>query len=354
MLAGEQRRRHDDGDLHTVHRGDEGRPQRHLGLAEADVAANKAVHRPAGTKVFAHGMDGIRLVVGLVIREAGRELVVDALRRGEHRRVAHQPRGGDLDEAAGHVEQAFLQLGLARLPGDAAELVEQCIRALAAVAREQVDVFDRQEEFRIVRIDEFEAGMRRAGRLDGAQADEAADAVLGMHDDRALIEPGDLGKEIRATLAPLRAPHHAVAQNVLLADDDDVASLETAFEAEHSRPGLTRLQLADIGEFLDGNDIAETMFGEHLQQTVERSFRPARHQHLGTGRPLVGNVLYRLVEDVDAGAVRIFAAGRPAQRMPGRAAMVSTCRVSPSCSLKGERRMAARSSSSRPNRSASR
>ena len=47
VLAREQRRRHDDRDLLAVHRRDEGGAQRHLGLAEADVAADQPVHRPA-------------------------------------------------------------------------------------------------------------------------------------------------------------------------------------------------------------------------------------------------------------------------------------------------------------------
>ena len=50
MLAREQRGRHDDRHLHAVHGGDEGGAQRHLGLAEADVAADQPVHRPAGAR----------------------------------------------------------------------------------------------------------------------------------------------------------------------------------------------------------------------------------------------------------------------------------------------------------------
>ncbi len=47
VLAGEQRGRHHDRDLLAVHGGDEGGAQRHFGLAEADVAADQPVHRPA-------------------------------------------------------------------------------------------------------------------------------------------------------------------------------------------------------------------------------------------------------------------------------------------------------------------
>jgi hypothetical protein len=51
VLARQQRRRHDDGDLLAAHRRDEGGAQRHLGLAEADIAADQPVHRPAGAEI---------------------------------------------------------------------------------------------------------------------------------------------------------------------------------------------------------------------------------------------------------------------------------------------------------------
>ena len=71
--------------------------------------------------------------------------------------------------------------------------------------------------------------MRRTGRLDRPQADETADTVLGVDDDAAFVEAGDLGDEIGAALAALRAAHHAVAENILLADDDEIAGLEARF-----------------------------------------------------------------------------------------------------------------------------
>ncbi len=55
---------------------------------------------------------------------------------------------------------------------------------------------------------------------------EAADAVLGVDDDGAFIEPCDFRDVIRATLAALGSAHHAVAENVLLADDVDIACFE--------------------------------------------------------------------------------------------------------------------------------
>ena len=102
----------------------------------------------------------------------------------------------------------LLQLGLARLPGAAAELVERAPRPIRAVARQKLDVLDRQEQPVVAGIVELEAIMRRAGRLDRLQADEAADAVVGMDDDVAGRERGRFGDEIgrRACASSSGAP----------------------------------------------------------------------------------------------------------------------------------------------------
>ncbi len=62
---------------------------RHLGLAEADIAADQPVHRVAGAEIVEHRIDGGVLVLGLLIGEAGAELVIEPGRR-------HQDRGASL------------------------------------------------------------------------------------------------------------------------------------------------------------------------------------------------------------------------------------------------------------------
>ena len=67
----------------------------------------------------------------------------------------------------------------------AAEPVELDARLLRAVARQQLDVLDRQEQLVAAGIVDFQAVVRRAGGLDRLQADEAADAVVDVHDEVA-------------------------------------------------------------------------------------------------------------------------------------------------------------------------
>jgi hypothetical protein len=76
VLLGQQRGgRQDRHLLAAVHRH-EGGAQRHLGLAEADVAADQAVHRLGADHVLDHGVDGGALVGRLLEAEAGGEGLV--------------------------------------------------------------------------------------------------------------------------------------------------------------------------------------------------------------------------------------------------------------------------------------
>ena len=59
VLACQKRRGADHRHLLARHGGDEGRPQRHLGLAEADVAADQPVHRLARSQVLRYVGDGL-------------------------------------------------------------------------------------------------------------------------------------------------------------------------------------------------------------------------------------------------------------------------------------------------------
>ena len=161
VLAGEERGGGDDRDLHAGHGGDEGGAQRDLGLAEADVAADEAVHGLAGFEVLEHVVDGGELVVGLGVGEAGAEFFPGVVVGGrEDGALAERALGGDADEAFRHVADAGLEARLLRLPGAAAEAVEQAL--LVAVAGEELDVLDRQVE--LVAAGVFERAGTRAGR----------------------------------------------------------------------------------------------------------------------------------------------------------------------------------------------
>jgi hypothetical protein len=238
MLARQQRRRHDNGNLLAAHHRNEGRPQRHLGLAETDIAADQAVHRRALGQVVQRRVDGVELVLGFLIGEAGAEFVIGAGLDRKPGCGVQLARGGDLEQFVRHLADATLHPRLARLPGAAAEPVQLDLRFLRAVAREQFDILHRQEQLVAAGIMQFEAIVRRARRLHRLQPDKAADAVVHMHHEVACRQAGRLGDEILRPARGAARAHHAVAEDVLFADDCGRAGFKSGFEAEHRQRDL--------------------------------------------------------------------------------------------------------------------
>ena len=200
MLARQQRRRHDDRGLLAVDRGGEGGAQRDLGLAEADVAADQPVHRPARREIVERRLDRLRLILRLVIGKARAEFVVEPLGRRQARRGAGQALRGDAHQFARHFAHALLQPRLAGLPARRAEPVEFAVSpsrsATAARDSRPAGTAGRR------RRSGFEAVVRRARRLDRLQADEAADAVVDVDDEIARGQRRGLREHVlRAALA---------------------------------------------------------------------------------------------------------------------------------------------------------
>jgi len=82
VLGGEDGRRHQDRDLLAALDGLEHAAQRHFGLAVAHVTHDEAVHGPAGFHVVLHLGHGLELVLRLLIRERGLELLLPGRVRG--------------------------------------------------------------------------------------------------------------------------------------------------------------------------------------------------------------------------------------------------------------------------------
>ena len=177
------------------------------------------------------------------------------------RRLLQLAQRGDLDQLGGDLAQPLLELGLARLPGDAAELVELRVGFIGAVARQQLDVLDRQEQLVAACIVQLEAVVRRAEHGDGLKAEKAADAVVGVHDEIADRKARRLGQHVdgAALLAP-RA-HEAIAEDVLLADDGDLRRLEALLEAEHADGRGRAGQRQRLGVGFDARHVLEAVVG---------------------------------------------------------------------------------------------
>ena len=222
------------------------------------------------------------------------------------RRFVQMPFGRDLDQFAGDLADAVLELCLARLPAAAAQPVEFDIGVIGAVTRQQFDVFDRQEQFCFGGIMQFKTVMRRAADLDGLQSDKAPDAVLDMDDEIASRQTRDLGDEVVELAARLARPHQAVAQNVLLGDDGEFVGFETALHADHRQHGLVARRRLYRAPGVDAGEIGELVVAQHAAHAVARAFAPQRNHHLLALRLQRQHVRHHDFEHVDrtVGALR--------------------------------------------------
>ena len=295
VLAGEQRRRRDHRDLHAGGRGDVGGAERHLGLAEADVAADQAVHRAARFHVAEHVGDGAQLVLGLGIGEAGAELLPGVVvGRGQDRALAQLALGGEADQPVRHVADARLEPRLLRLPGAAAEAVEQAF--LVAVAREQLDVLDRQVQLVAAGVFEAQALVRRAHRGDGLEPAVAADAVVDVDDEVAGGEPGRLGQEVVGALAPARRPDQPVAEHVLLGDHGEPRRLEAVLERPDRE--VQAAVAAEVGGAGDVAGVGDAAVGEEARKPLAGAGGVARDHHVAC-TPARGDVRGQRAEEAD-------------------------------------------------------
>ena len=201
MLARQQRGRHHHRDLLAGHRRDEGGAQRHLGLAEADIAADQPVHRPAGLEILQHVGDGGELVLGLRVREAGAEFVVGAGRRPQAsalRAIAARRRCGSVRRPCRGCGSSSAPCASARRRRRAGRARRSRLRSRSATAARcsrpaGTACRRRRSGFRGSRA------ARRRPRC--AQPDIAADAVIHVHHEVARGEAGRLGDEIVRPLA---------------------------------------------------------------------------------------------------------------------------------------------------------
>ncbi len=221
------------------------------------------------------GVDGADLVLGLVIGEFGAEFLVKPLGRRQFRRRMQHAGGGDFYQPLRHLADAQFQAGFPLAPGGMAEPVERNFRVFRAIARQKLDILDRQEKLVAAGIMQLQAIVRRARRLDMFQADETADAVIDMDDKVARRKRRDLGEEI---FGPFPAPalgRETVAENILLADDREIAGDKAGLQPDHGESDAGVAQAHGVAE--RGNELLlfQPMFGENRAEALARAVGPA-------------------------------------------------------------------------------
>ena len=187
VLARQQGRRGQHGGLRPVlHRLEDG-AHGHLGLAEPDVAAHQAVHRPRLLHVGLDVGDGLELVLGL--DEPERRLHLGLPRRvGAERPPLHrQAAAVQLHQLGRHLAGRGTGPGPGPLPVGAAHL-RQRRRLAAAVGGDRLDLLHRQVQAvgAPVLQDQVVAGGPAHGPR--RHALEAGDAVLAVDDEAPGLE----------------------------------------------------------------------------------------------------------------------------------------------------------------------
>src|SRR5689334_879991 len=235
VLARQQCRWYDHSHLLATDRRKEGCAQSDLGLAEADVAANETVHRTSRSKVLDRCVDGRELIIGFLIGKARAELVISTRADRQTRRFPQLSFRGNLDQLTRDFADTALHPRFARLPVAAAETVEVDGCLLRAVARQQINVLNRQIKLGALRVMNLQTIVGSAGSLDRLQSRKATYAVVDVHYEIAWREAGRLGDEILRTPGSAPGPYQPVAKNILLADDRGFIGLKTGFDTEYRK-----------------------------------------------------------------------------------------------------------------------
>ena len=202
VLLGEDRRRHQQHHLLAVlHRLERG-PQRDLGLAVADVAADQPVHRPRRLHVGLDELDRVALVGRLGEREGVLELALPVGVERERVALAALALGVQVEQLAGELLGRAAGAGLDRLPARAAELGQRRVRAAGAdVAADLGQLVDGDEHAVRARVLEVQVVAGDAGHRLGVEAGEAGDPVVLVDDDVAGAQVGEAAQHAAPALA---------------------------------------------------------------------------------------------------------------------------------------------------------
>ncbi|MET3869032.1 hypothetical protein ABIC20_006341 [Methylobacterium radiotolerans] len=133
--------------------------------------------------------------------------------------------------------------------------------------------------------------------MDRLEADEAADAVVGVDHEVARLERLHLQDHVLGPLGLALLADQPVAQDVALGDDGQLARGEARLQApdRHRRVGAA-LQRVDVGEPGDRHGLPEAVVGEHAAEPVAGAVGPGSQDHVMTGSLEIADMRHRGVE----------------------------------------------------------
>ncbi len=136
-------------------------------------------------------------------------------------------------------------------------------------------------------VGDLEHVVRRAADLEVQQPLVAADAVLDVHHEVALVQAGDLGQEVLGPALAAAGTADALAQDVLLAQERDGAVDKAVLEAEDDEGHRTRGQRLRLLPGGDGGEPLDAVLDQHMAEAVARALGEGGDGDAAAGRPLV-------------------------------------------------------------------
>ena len=159
--------------------------------------------------------------------------------------------------------------------------------------------------------------MRGLEHGDGLETEEAADAVVGVHDEIADRQARRLGEHVDGTALLAARAHQAIAEDVLLADDGDLRRLETLLEAQHADGGRVAGQRQRLGVGFHALHVLEAVVAEQRRQPLARAGRPRGDDDAARLALQAADVPDDGVEYVDVALLALGGEGAAAAAAPG-------------------------------------
>jgi hypothetical protein len=211
VLLGEQGGRHQHRHLAPGHHRLEGRAQGNLGFAVAHVAADQAVHWPGGFHVTLDGLNSLKLIFRLDVREGSFQFLLPGSIGRERDSLGGLSPSVQIEQFASDVFDGMAR-PVARLPPFRCAQARKRRRMLirADVSREAIHLMHRHEN--LISPGKLHLQVLARGALHHAahQAGESPNAVFDMHHEIVGMQIGIFGlrRQRRGARSPPRFRTH--------------------------------------------------------------------------------------------------------------------------------------------------
>jgi hypothetical protein len=121
---------------------------------------------------------------------------------------------------------------------------------------------------------QFETIMRRARCLNRSQTNEATNAMIDMDNKVARYKCSHFRQEILSAAGFLALAHKPVAQNILLANDDEITGFKSLLKTDHGKRIFAFGQRQSLIESGNQFTACQTMISQNTGEALARAIGP--------------------------------------------------------------------------------